>query len=189
MTQSIKQLNLFGVSSDTEDNQLLGANPSDLQKITSDLSYLGEGDLGRGFFAKRLIKPGELILAFSGPIIGFQEAVDKGERECWPLQIGKDQYLDLEEPGCYVNHSCNPNSGIRHNQFLIAIREIQKDAEIRYDYSTTVDEDHWKMDCRCNNPNCRHIISDFKYLNPMLRAHCLSLGIVQKFISDQYQHG
>lgn len=187
MAKSMK-LNLSDVSFNTEDNQFLSINLSELQKVTSDLIYLGEGDLSHGVFAKRLIEPGEPILVFNGPIIGFQEAVDKGERECWPLQIEKDQYIDLQEPGCYVNHSCNPNSGIWRDRILIAIREIRKDTEICYDYSTTVDEDHWSMDCRCNSHNCRHIISDFKYLDPILRAHYLSLGIAQKFISAQYQH-
>jgi hypothetical protein len=165
----------------------LNGNPdlSDLFKTNSKMIYLGHGDLGRGVFANRLIKKGEIILVFTGPIIGFEAAVAKGDRECWPLQVGKDQYIDLQEPGCFVNHSCDPNSGILQDRFLVAIREIQKDTEIRYDYSTTVDEDYWSMECRCKSPNCRRIISDFKYLDPTLKAQYLSFGIVQNFLKAQ----
>lgn len=147
---------------------------------------LGEGDLGKGVFARRALRKGEIVLAFSGPIIDFQKAASKGEKECWPLQIGKDKYIDLEEPGCFANHSCNPNSGIVRNRILVAITDIQAGTEIRYDYSTTVDEDYWRMECRCKSSECRRIISDFKYLSADVRSHYLDLGVVQDFISLQH---
>jgi len=187
MVQELRHLDTHDLSLTESVNQMhRRSDLSEILKANPDMIYIGVGDLGCGVFANRSIKPGEIILVFSGPIIGFQEAVAKGDRECWPLQIGKYQYIDLQEPGCFANHSCDPNSGIWQDRFLVAIREIQKDTEIRYDYSTTVDEDHWSMDCRCNSPKCRHIIADFKYLDPMLRTHYLSLGIVQKFIAAQY---
>jgi len=188
MVQELRHLNTHDLSFTNSVNQLHGwSEPSEIPKANPDMIYLGVGDLGRGVFAKRPIKPGEIILVFSGPIIGFQEAVAKGDRECWPLQIGKNRYIDLQEPGCYANHSCDPNSGIWQDRFLVAIREIQKDTEIRYDYSTTVDEDHWSMDCRCKSSNCRGVISDFKYLDAALKEKYLSSGIVQNFIKAQYQ--
>jgi len=149
-------------------------------------AYFDLGDLGHGLFAKRLIKSGELILMFTGPIIGFTQAVAKGERECWPLQVGRDQYIDLEKPGCYANHSCDPNSGVVLDRFLLAIRDIPEGTEIRYDYSTTVDEDHWSMECRCKSRQCRGIIADFKCISPALRNMYISLGIVQSFIVSQF---
>jgi len=157
----------------------------EVSQYCDDRIYLAFGNLGRGVFAKRRIEEGEIILVFTGPVIGFTEAVAKGDKECWPLQIGHDRYIDLEEPGCYANHSCNPNAGIVQDRILVAIRGIAKDSEICYDYSTTVDEDHWSMECRCGNEECRHLISDFKYLDPGVRRSYLNLGIVQSFIASQ----
>lgn len=173
-----------------ESNNNLGdiwKDESSIFNLDNNKIYLGEGDLGKGVFAKRLLRKGEIILKFKGPIIGFEDAVAKGEKECWPLQVEKTEYIDLEEPGCFANHSCNPNSGIVANRILVAIKNIEMGTEIRYDYSTTVDEDYWRMECRCKSNNCRNIISDFKYLDENLRAYYLSLGIVQSFISSQYK--
>jgi hypothetical protein len=103
-----------------------------------------------------------------------------------PLQIGPDRYIDLEEPGRIVNHSCNPNAGIRDDVQLIAIKDIQKDEEIRYDYSTTMDDGHWTLKCKCNEPNCRKVIKDFKHLPPDVQQKYITLGIVQKFIAEKY---
>ncbi len=67
----------------------------------------------------------------------------------------------------YINHSCNPNSGLiikNEKVNLIAIKNIKNGKEITYDYSTTINEDNWKMRCNCGSKICRKIIKDFKYL-------------------------
>jgi len=94
------------------------------------------------------------------------------------LQIGYDKYL--------VNHSCNLNAGIKNNVILFAIKNIKKGEEIKFDYSTTVDEDDWTMKCECHQKNCRKIIKDFKYLPKNTQKKYLKLGIVQRFIAKKY---
>jgi hypothetical protein len=162
-------------------------NALEVSRMFDDRIYLALGDLGRGVFAKRDICRGETILVFTGSLIGFSEAVAKGDRECWPLQIGHDRYIDLEEPGCYANHSCDPNAGVVEDRILVAICNINEGSEIRYDYSTTVDENYWNMECHCRSPKCRHLISDFKFLDPTIRKRYLELGIVQSFIASQHE--
>ena len=56
-----------------------------------------------------------------------------------PLQVGTNKYLDLAKPFIYINHSCDPNAGIRKKAELFALKSIQKGDEITYDYATTVD--------------------------------------------------
>ncbi|MEK6807756.1 MAG: SET domain-containing protein-lysine N-methyltransferase [Nanoarchaeota archaeon] len=73
-------------------------------------------------------------------------------------------YIYLENPGRLVNHSCNPNAGIKDDKLLIAIKNIRKNEQILSDYSTTMDEDYFTMQCECDEPNCRKIVKDFKYL-------------------------
>jgi len=146
---------------------------------------VSKGDLGLGLFAKRDIAVGERILTFKGPLIDFDAAVAKGDKECWPLQISPDEYIDLEKPGCFANHSCNPNAGIKILS-LIALTDIRSGVEIRYDYSTTMDEDSFTMPCRCGSATCRGTVTDFKYLEADNRRRYLQLELVQPFIALQY---
>jgi len=148
--------------------------------------YIKNCEFGKGIFASFDIKEGEEILRFKGNLINFQESLTKGERSGDPLQINKDVYIDTEKPGVYVNHSCEPNAGLKNDIILVAIKTIIKDEQIFYDYSTTMDEDYWTMKCDCTSKNCRGIIIDFKYLSEDLKEHYLHLGIVQSFIPKQY---
>lgn len=153
--------------------------------------YRATGDLGWGLFAGRTIRKGDTILVFRGEIISFDEAVAKGDWECWPLQFAHGKYIDLESPGCLANHSCEPNSAV-HDEgnptrvSLIALRDISQDEEIRYDYSTTMDEDSFTMPCRCGSEYCRQRVEDFKYLPLSVQEHNLRRGLVMDFISKKF---
>jgi len=139
--------------------------------------------LGKGLFATQLIRKGGQILEFTGPIISLEEALQKTpDKLSCPLQIGPTQYIDIQEPGVLVNHSCSPNAGVQNDRFLVAIQDIQLGQEIFLDYSTTMDEDNWTLECKCESQNCRHIIGDFRHLPPELQKNYLRLGIIQSFI-------
>lgn len=140
--------------------------------------------MGRGLFATTLIRAGEKILRFNGPVITFQETLEKQEKEGDALQVGTNYYLDTQPPGLFVNHSCDPNAGIVRSRTLVALTDILPGGQICFDYSTMMDEDHWTMACRCGSPQCRHVIQDFKYLPEHLRNHYLHLGIVPNFIKE-----
>ena len=141
---------------------------------------------GRGLFATKLIKKGQQILEFKGPIISYKETIKKlpNKLSC-PLQIGLNQYIDLCAPGVLVNHSCLPNAGVKNDRFLIAIEDIAPGQEIFYDYSTTMDDNSWTLKCKCGNRNCRRIIKDFRYLPLSTKERYLGLGIVQSFIKKK----
>jgi hypothetical protein len=145
------------------------------------------GVLGTSVFASRPLSPKQKILTFTGPIITFHEAVRKGELESYALQIGAGTYLDTCAPGCFVNHSCDPNAGIVDGIHLVAIRSIRIGEEIRFDYSTTMDENYWTMKCLCGSSSCRGIIADFKHLAGQLQRRYLLQKIVQPFIAEQFQ--
>ena len=85
----------------------------------------------------------------------------------------------------FLNHLCNPNSGLKiegKRVTLIAIKNIKKGKEIKWDYSTTMDEDDWELDCKCGSKNCRKRIKDFKYLPKKLRQKYIKLRIVPEYI-------
>jgi hypothetical protein len=148
----------------------------------NDALYVRPGKFGLGLFAARPISRGQDILQFSGSVINFEQAVKKGEDESYPLQVGTDKYLDLDNIGKYCNHSCEPNAGIRNDVILMAIADIDADGEVFYDYSTSMDEDWWTMSCKCEAATCRSLVRDFKYLPASVRERYLALGIVQGFI-------
>lgn len=72
---------------------------------------------------------------------------------------------------------------------LVAIRPIASGEEITWDYSTTMSEDDWEMDCNCGAPSCRKRIRDFKYLPPKLREHYQVLGIVPEYVLEPAEMG
>ncbi len=151
------------------------------------LVYVKKSDIGVGLFANELIKKGDTILKFDGPIITLKD-IGKKPRKDWgdPLQIESDKFIDLEEPGRSANHSCNPTAGIKNNVYLVALKKISKDQEITWDYSTTVDND-WSINCKCKSKNCRKIIGKFKDLPVKIQKKHLKLGIVEGFIVDPYK--
>ena len=147
--------------------------------------FVADCDVGKGLFAAREFLPGERILLLTGQRIGLADAIAKGDRECDAMQVGPAEYLDLEAPGVYTNHSCDPNAGIMHDHQLVALRPIRRGEEIRFDYSTTMDEDRWTMACDCRSPHCRRVVEDFELLPDHVQSRYLSLGVVQTFIARQ----
>jgi uncharacterized protein len=139
-------------------------------------------DLGLGLFAGRHFKEGDQILVFRGPELSFSAMVNRGDSEANALQIDDYLYLDIEAPGVYANHSCMPNAGIHQDRRLIALRPISAGEEIRYDYSTTMWENHWTMTCTCGASNCRGVVADFPTLPAELQQSYLRRAIVQSFI-------
>ncbi len=84
------------------------------------------------------------------------------------FNVDVDEYLVAREPEVRTNHSCDPNAGIRKEALLVAIRNIDKDEEITFDYSMIMDDD-WEMDCMCGSPLCRHRIGKFRNLPDELK--------------------
>jgi hypothetical protein len=152
------------------------------QRYSTEICYVGKCDVGLGIFANRDIARGETILKLSGPVVDFTEAKRRGPQNFLAIQIGEDRYIDTRPPGAFVNHSCDPNAGIRQDRNLVALRTIRKGREICFDYSTTVEQESFAMQCRCGAPGCRHVIKDFSTLPDHLRERYIAQGIVMSFI-------
>lgn len=126
--------------------------------------YVAPCDLGRGLFAARDFAVGKLNVGLTMQEVTLAEILrnkDTGD----PLQIDDDMYLDLEAPGVFPNHSCEPNAGVKSDRNLTAIKPIQRDEEIRWDYSTSRWEGIWTMECSCGSASCRKIIQEFYQLS------------------------
>ena len=150
--------------------------------------YVADCELGRGLFAARDFAAGEKILLLNGRTISFTESVAMCEKQSNPVQIAAADYVDIEPPGVFTNHSCEPNAGIANSLELVALRQIKAGDEIRFDYSTTMDEDHWTMACMCKAKNCRGVVRDFRLLPAETQQRYLQLGVVQEFIVRKMNH-
>lgn len=157
--------------------------------------FVSRCEFGLGVFAVRPFSRGEWILRFSGPEVEFDSTVASGSKGSYPLQIDRSRYVDIVPPGRFINHSCNPNVGLHGPLDLYALRAISAGEEIRFDYSTTMSERFWTMECRCGMPDCRRIVRDFHDLPSVVKHRYLNLGVVSPFIVEeirqtieQYKH-
>lgn len=140
-----------------------------------------DNHLGRAIIASRNISRGERILKISGPIIRKPQDIEKVELKSHLIQINDSAYYDPIAPGRFINHSCEPNT-ILSGTIVMAIKDILGGEEITFDYSTTMDDESYTLDCLCATKSCRGVIRDFITLPRELREYYISLGSVQQFI-------
>ncbi len=172
-----------------------GGDSSEIETTTEVVPYLviRRTNKGRSVFAARRFYRGEPVTWFRGKLYSKAEyfARLKPER-CEFLQIDDDLYIGpARSADNYVNHSCHPNTRVRifeGTALLVAVRDIPPGEEISFDYSTTMDEDHWEMDCCCGSRACRGRVRDFKHLPEALQRKYLEREMVLPFIARKYAH-
>jgi uncharacterized protein len=141
-----------------------GNQKSSIKTLTCKKLYPDRtSSVGKGLFAKVDLKKGDLIFTWKG--------VKKKGRYPWYvghrwLQIERCQWIApfRNNPGWYINHSCNPNCGIKDSIKIVAMKNISKGEEVTIDYSTSESENGWYLMCHCENKNCRRIIRSYEFL-------------------------
>lgn len=119
---------------------------------------------GRGVFACEPIAKGQRILTFQGRVLRSAELTD----DLLAMQIDGDLWLcsDGSLLDDCLNHSCDPNSGFTTGDLtLYALRDIDPGEEIGWDYSTSISELGWTLECRCGSPRCRRTIRSWGELS------------------------
>jgi SET domain-containing protein len=115
------------------------------------------GGKGRGVFAVVPIARGDLVAPFTGWTLATSQLTD----DLFALQIGHDLWLCShgDQLDDCINHSCDPNTGFTGGApVLFALRDIAAGEEIGFDYSTSISETGWTLDCACGSPHCRKLI-------------------------------
>jgi len=132
-------------------------------KITKTLNK------GFGVFANRNF--------FKGEVVVYGRMVEVlPERTAHSFQIDETTHVQLDKISRTINHSCEPNMGIRNNILraydFIALRDIKKGEEITWDYETTEYISIAVKTCLCNSRNCRRVLRGFKYrANELLKKY------------------
>ena len=120
---------------------------------------------GRGLFAKKTISKGEIVVVKGGYIMTRAQR-DKVEERLGPaeIQITEELFIgpttgkEREGGMMHLNPSCEPNLGVQGQIVFVALRDIEKDEELTFDYAMTDDEDY-EMGCNCGALNCRGLIT------------------------------
>jgi SET domain-containing protein len=127
---------------------------------------------GYGVFALRRIRKGTTVIEYLGDRITHEQADERYEdkdakdNHTFLFTVDSKTVIDAGRNGNearFINHGCDPNceSGIMTKRvFIEAIRTIQPDEELVYDYQITRDpDDPDDVDevfaCRCGAPACR----------------------------------
>src|SRR3989344_5110311 len=125
------------------------------------------GNRGRGVFAAKSLRKGELILSIKGKVISSEEMLAASKYHLDHMgAIGKDLCMIFVYPEKYINHSCDPNVFERQRK-LFAMRNIKKGEELFYDYAISDVDDEWKMICKCGSRNCRKVINGHFFQLPL----------------------
>ncbi|MEK7586202.1 MAG: SET domain-containing protein [Patescibacteria group bacterium] len=129
--------------------------------------HIGKSKLhGKGLFAKKDIKKGEIVFIIKGKKIKFlinSQAKAKIAGFNW-VGIGKNEWRDPNKHCVYFNHSCDANTAILGHVTVIALRNIKKGEEVTFDYSTTEADIFWQIRCHCKEKNCRKTIKSIQFL-------------------------
>ena len=129
------------------------------------------GKGGHGVFADQPIPSGRLLIVFGGDIIDRKE-VEQLSPELRPLviQVDEDCFLVSTKPGPadWVNHSCEPNAGLRGQITLVALRDIAVGEEITFDYAMSDGCDYDEFDCGCGARMCRGRVTGEDWCKPEL---------------------
>ena len=132
-----------------------------------DVEVRSSGPLGRGVFALRDFKAGDVVIR------GIVDKViaDRGEHTFTIHGV----HVVLAGPACLVNHSCDPNCRHVFNATgtfdFVARRNIAAGEQITHDTSAYEYEvEHFSQKCLCDSAKCRGEVKGWKDLTERERA-------------------
>ncbi len=132
------------------------------------------GKKGKGLFAAKNIKKGEVVVTWHPKMIVTKKGMKKlsSSEQDHVTPTGDGRYIVMGVPERYINHSCDQNTYIQDKKD-IALKNIKKGEEITSDYSINGIDD-WKLKCRCGFKKCRKIVyGDFFKLPKKLQKKYL----------------
>lgn len=132
-----------------------------------DIEVRHAGQKGLGVFALRRFRKGEFIFRRRhGRIVANNRIPSLSQQDQRHLcELDYTRSAILLPPGCYLNHSCEPNA-MRSGVKVFAWRAINEGEEITIDYRLNAfSKDRWA--CSCGSRSCSgEIIGDFFSLTP-----------------------
>jgi SET domain-containing protein len=127
---------------------------------------------GLAVIANRDINKGEVVVKINGTIYTpskLEKLSEKKYRDVrnHAIQFHPDKWRD-SKIARLLNHSCQPNCGIKNLFELVSMRKIKKGEELTWDYDMA-ENDNWRMKCKCGSKNCRGVIRGYRFLPRVFR--------------------
>ena len=122
---------------------------------------------GFGMFAKTTISKGEVVFIKGGHIVRksdlyFEEPISSYLPIDDQFFIGAVTKEEEDSIKLFVNHSCEPNCGVRGEITFVALRRIQEGEELTCDYAM-IDNEDYEFECNCGSSVCRKKITGFDW--------------------------
>ena len=154
--------------------------------MIEDVAVRGAGRKGLGVFALRQFDKGEFIFRRRyGRIIAnasIPSLTNEEQRHLCELDYARSAVL--LPPGCYLNHSCEPNA-MRSGVKVFAWKRIRAGEEITIDYRLNA-FGSGRSTCLCASPSCTgEIVGDFFSLSPKQQRDYLPFA--PRFIRLEYR--
>jgi uncharacterized protein len=133
---------------------------------------------GFGVYAIDAVAAGEIVSVWGGYIVDAEQLETlPHEVQQHTVQIEEGLYLATiggAETADFINHSCDPNLGLRGQITLVALRDIAVGEEVCFDYAMTDCTPYDEFECHCGSPNCRGIVRGEDWKLPELWARYAS---------------
>jgi hypothetical protein len=117
--------------------------------VIRDVEVRDAGAKGKGVFARRSFKRGEFLFHRRHTRIVDTKGIAglSAEEQMHMCELDWDRFAVLAPPGCYLNHSCDPNA-MRSGVKVFAWKPIRAGDEITIDYRLNAsDGSSWPCDC------------------------------------------
>ena len=150
---------------------------------------------GIGLFANQKISKGEIVSISGGIIINRKEWGDfQNENGDYAYYIENDFLIAPLNPknpsdDWRMNHCCNPNCGIKGQICFVAMRDIEADEELTFDYAMTESDPDYRVELNCDKENCRKVFSGNDFKNKEIQKKYngfFSLYIQEKIDNSQH---
>jgi SET domain-containing protein len=130
---------------------------------------------GRGLFAARPVRKGEIVAIKGGHILD-KRTLAKVRRHIAAsyIQLGDGFYIgalsrvEVAPNKLFINHSCEPNLGIAGQITFVALRAIRAGEELTYDWAMEEDAPTVTQ-CSCGARRCRGTLTGRDWTLPDLQ--------------------
>ena len=147
---------------------------------------------GFGSFALDWIPKGSHIATFGGPIlVAEQFSLQTADVRSRSIQIERGSFVNgppHREPGDSINHSCEPNCGMRNATQIVTMRDVLKGEELTYDYAMSDTSDYDEFRCGCGTQSCRDTVTGADWKLPDIQARYkgyFSPYIARKIVAEK----
>ena len=145
---------------------------------------------GLGLFARDAISAGEIVAVKGGAIMDLA-TFERLREEISPaeIQIEDGLYIaprtaaEVEASMLHLNHSCDPNVGVRGQITFVAMRDIAPGTELVIDYAMIDGDPSERMECACGSRACRRVITGDDWRLPELEERYA--GYFSRYLADR----